>query len=62
MKEAVYAKFSQHEDLKEILLSTENKKIVEHAPDSCWGDGMDGKGQNRLGHVLVQVRQELQKK
>lgn len=60
MLEVVRAKFSQHDDLKEILLGTGTAKLVEHtANDSYWGDGGDGSGRNRLGEILVQVREEL---
>lgn len=60
MLEALRAKFTQHEDLREILLATGDAEIVEHTTnDSYWGDGGDGSGKNRLGHLLMQVREEL---
>ena len=60
MLDAVRAKFTQHDDLKAILLGTGDAKLVEHTTnDSYWGDGGDGSGKNRLGHILMQVRQEL---
>lgn len=60
MLEVVRAKFTQHEDLKAILLATGDAKLVEHtANDSYWGDGGDGSGKNRLGQILMQVREEL---
>lgn len=60
MLEALRAKFSQHEDLKAILLGTGDAKLVEHTTnDSYWGDGGDGSGKNRLGQLLMQVREEL---
>jgi ribA/ribD-fused uncharacterized protein len=60
MLEAVRAKFTQHDDLKAILLGTGDAKLVEHTTnDSYWGDGGDGSGKNRLGHILMQVREEL---
>ena len=60
MLEAVRAKFSQHDDLKAILLGTGDAKLVEHTErDSYWGDGGDGSGKNRLGRILMQVRDEL---
>ncbi|MEZ4883141.1 MAG: NADAR family protein [Chitinophagales bacterium] len=63
MLDAVRAKFKQHDELKELLLSTGGAKIVEHtANDSYWGDGGDGKGKNRLGQILVLVREELKEK
>ena len=60
MKEAVYQKFSQNDDLKSILLDTGNAILIEHTVnDNFWGDGGDGSGQNKLGIILMQVRQEL---
>lgn len=60
MIDAVRAKFTQHGELREILLATGDATIVEHtANDSYWGDGGDGSGKNMLGQVLMQVRQEL---
>ena len=57
MREAVRAKFSQHPDLREILLATGDARIVEHtANDSYWGDGGDGSGTNMLGQILMEVR------
>jgi ribA/ribD-fused uncharacterized protein len=60
MLEAVRAKFTQHDDLREILLGTGDAMLVEHtANDRYWGDGGDGSGKNRLGHILMHVREEL---
>ncbi len=60
MHEAVLTKFTQHADLREILLGTGDAVIVEHtANDSYWGDGGDGSGKNKLGQILMRVRDEL---
>lgn len=60
MLEALRAKFTQHKELKEVLLGTGDAKLVEHtANDSYWGDGGDGTGKNRLGQLLMQLRDEL---
>lgn len=60
MYEAVKAKFVQHKNLKELLLSTGNSKLIEHTVnDDYWGDGGNGKGQNKLGKILMQIRKEL---
>jgi ribA/ribD-fused uncharacterized protein len=62
MRIALFHKFDQHQDLREKLLSTGNKRLVEHTSrDSYWGDGGDGKGKNRLGNLLMEVRQNLRK-
>lgn len=60
MKEAVYAKFTQHRNLKDLLLSTGNEELVEASPyDSFWGEGEDGKGLNHLGKILMEVREQI---
>ena len=60
MRSAVLAKFSQHEELRTLLLSTGEAKIVEHTEnDNYWGDGGDGSGKNMLGQILMEVRAEL---
>lgn len=60
MLEALRAKFTQHKELKGILLGTGEAILVEHtARDSYWGDGGDGSGKNRLGRLLMEVRAEL---
>lgn len=62
MHQAVLAKFTQHDDLRAILLSTGDATIVEHTEnDSYWGDGGDGRGRNRLGLTLMRVREELRR-
>ena len=73
MKDAVYAKFSQNENLKKFLLSPdfEGKDFVEGSPfDGVWGVKMDYRnpdidnpenwnGENLLGKVLNEVREKL---
>ncbi len=60
MRVAVLAKFTQHDDLRTLLLSTGDAKLVEHTEnDDYWGDGGDGSGKNMLGRILMQVREAL---
>lgn len=60
MREAVRAKFSQHQELGEMLLATGSATLVEHTEkDSYWGDGGDGSGRNMLDKILMEIRQEL---
>lgn len=60
MREAIKAKFTQNKDLKKILLETGDALLVEHtANDNYWGDGGDGSGQNMLGKLLMELREEL---
>jgi N-glycosidase YbiA len=60
MRQAVQAKFDQHPRLAAMLIETGDADIVEHTVnDAYWGDGGDGKGVNRLGQILMQVRAEI---
>ncbi len=61
MKKAVYAKFSQNNDIKNILLSTNDNILIEKTSnDYYWGCGTKGTGKNKLGIILMKVRKELQ--
>lgn len=60
MRDAVYAKFAQHHDLRQLLLDTGDAELIEHtANDSYWGDGGDGSGSNMLGIILMEVRDAI---
>ena len=60
MRQAVEAKFRQHDDLRQLLLDTGDAKLVEHTEnDEFWGDGGDGSGRNELGRILMAVRTAL---
>lgn len=68
-----YLKFMQNKNLKEFLLSTGNRIIVEASPyDAVWGIKMSEndefvnnplkwKGKNLLGFILMEVRDEIKK-
>ena len=64
MNWAIREKFKQ-EDLKELLLSTEDLPIIEGNfwHDVFWGqcscDKCKGKGENHLGKILMKVRDEI---
>lgn len=60
MRKAVLNKFMQHERLMDLLLSTEDQELVEHTEnDSYWGDGGNGTGKNKLGKILMETRDVL---
>jgi N-glycosidase YbiA len=62
MREAVLKKFLTHNDIREILLNTGDKLIVENSPtDYFWGCGTDKTGYNHLGKILMSVREEIRK-
>ncbi|TYC72480.1 NADAR family protein [Stappia sp. BW2] len=60
MRTALLAKFTQHNDLRTILLETKGQDLVEHTPhDHFWADGGDGSGKNMLGSLLMELRAVL---
>ena len=62
MLSALRAKFTQHDDLKQVLLNTQDAVLVERSPyDRIWGIDDKGIGNNFLGLLLMQVRDELRK-
>jgi ribA/ribD-fused uncharacterized protein len=63
MRQAVLRKFETHADIRERLLNTGDEELVENAPgDYYWGCGLDGTGLNRLGTILMDVRETLRTK
>jgi N-glycosidase YbiA len=60
MKRGLVAKLDQHPELKELLLATGTKRIVEDSPeDYYWGCGRDGTGTNRMGALWEELRERL---
>jgi N-glycosidase YbiA len=59
MRTALRAKFTQPA-LRTLLLSTGDRPLVEDSPyDRYWGTGKDGRGKNRLGALLMELRCRL---
>lgn len=59
MRRGLEAKFSQHAELRELLLSTGSQAIHEDARhDFIWGWGR-GAGRDLLGKLLMEVREGL---
>ena len=40
MREVVYAKFTQNEDIKKVLLATGNRPLIEHTTKDRYWAGM----------------------
>lgn len=41
-------------------METGNRELIEHTEkDRYWGDGGDGSGKNRLGFLLMKLRDEF---
>jgi len=60
MRAVLYAKFTQHDDLRALLLSTGEARIIETATvdnevNRLWGE-VNGVGKNMLGVLLMELR------
>ena len=63
MRAVLHAKFTQHEDLRTILLSTGDARLIETATtdsevNRLWGE-VNGMGRNMLGIMLMELRSLL---
>jgi hypothetical protein len=64
MNVALFAKFTQHEDCKAVLLASGIAHLIEDTrqgrdDDHIWGDGSTGNGKNLLGKGLMRVREAI---
>lgn len=66
MYAGLIAKYTQHADLKALLLGTGNEELVENTQkkgvDPYWGNGPNGDGLNKLGRMLMLVRAVLRRR
>ena len=65
MKAVLMAKFTQHPNLRQVLLDTKDARLVESATvdnsvNRVWGE-VNGVGKNMLGILLMEVREQLRK-
>jgi ribA/ribD-fused uncharacterized protein len=63
MSQVIHAKFTEHADLRELLLSTGEARLVEvgrvdNSVNRTWGE-VNGKGLNMLGTLLMDLRSQL---
>lgn len=62
MRDILYDKFTRNPELMVLLKSTGNAYLIEHntrtGKDTFWSDNYDGTGQNILGKLLMQLRDD----
>ena len=66
MKQLMRAKADQHEEVRKALMDSGDLKIVKHIDtyppgDGFWDDGSDGKGENQMGKIWMEIREEIRK-
>jgi len=64
MKELMRTRALQHKEVKKALLETGGAQIVKHIStyppgDGWWDDGADGAGENVMGQIWMELRDEL---
>lgn len=59
MLKGLWAKFSEHKDLQDLLLSTGNGQIHEHTFNDKYWAFFDGIGKDMLGIALMETREKL---
>ncbi len=62
MEKLCRAKLQQHNDVREVLLSTGDRELLKvYDTDYYWGTGADGTGENKMGKLWMKLRDELRK-
>jgi ribA/ribD-fused uncharacterized protein len=64
MKKLLRMKTDQHADVRKALIDSGDSEIVKHITtyppgDGFWDDGDDGTGENHMGKLWMEIRQEL---
>jgi ribA/ribD-fused uncharacterized protein len=59
LRAAMLAKFTQDDELRDLLLSTDAAELVDRTDYSPWGDSGDGGEENLFGRILMEVREAL---
>lgn len=56
LKNGVMAKLRCNPHIKDMLMATKGKYLLEDTPIYFWGKGRNGKGQNKFGEILMDIR------
>ncbi len=60
MKAIMKAKAEQHADVREKLRTTGDTILEKNHPlDAYWGTGADGSGENVMGKLWMEIREEM---
>lgn len=59
MYKILQKKFNHCDELKENLLNTGLRPIIKTSIDTFWGSGINGKGENNYGKILVKIRDDF---
>lgn len=60
MKEIMRSKLLAHTEIQSLLKKTGKKEIIKNHPlDSFWGTGKHGKGDNMMGKIWMELREEF---
>ena len=59
MKEILEEKFNQCQQFREKLKQTGKRPLVENTNNPFWARGPDGNGQNKLGVLLMELRDKM---
>jgi len=67
MKDLMWLKVEQHDEVKKALIESNGLEIVKHITtyppgDGFWDDGKKGEGKNHMGRMWMEIREELLKK
>ena len=52
----VLAKLECNPDIREMLMTTKEKYLLEGTPTWYWGEGFNGTGRNEMGKILMHIR------
>jgi ribA/ribD-fused uncharacterized protein len=67
MKRMMLLKAEQHAEVRKALLDSGDDTIVKHITtyppgDGFWDDGEHGEGANHMGHLWMEIRDEVRRK